>query len=87
MNEGLDYLKYLLAIPWKYMEHFAMNLLKRCLSKHFGTNRIIFFQMYRVKCIFLSMFPKALLLLNLEWKLALCPLGKMLSLWNLDSLV
>ena len=84
MNERLDYLKYLFAILWKYREYFAMNLLKRSLSKTFGPNRMIFFQMYRVKAIVLSIFPKALLLLNLEWKLALGLLGKIFLLLNLE---
>ena len=57
MNERLYYVKYLFAILWKYIEYFAMNLLKRYLSKTFGPNRMIFFQMYRVKATFLSMFP------------------------------
>jgi len=85
MNERLDYLKYLFAILWKYIEYFAMNLLKRYLSKTFGPNRMIFFQMYRVKATFLSMFPKSPLLLNLEWKFALCLLGNIFLLLNLDS--
>ena len=85
MNERLYYVKYLFAILWKYIEYFAMNLLKRYLSKTFGPNRMIFFQMYGVKATFLSMFPKAPLLLNLEWKLALCLLGNIFLLLNLDS--
>lgn len=78
-------LKIPLAILWKYIEYFAMNLWKRYLSKTFWPNRMIFFQMYRVKATFLSMFPKALLLLNSEWKFQPLSTWEHFLLLNLNS--
>lgn len=78
------YLKDLLAILWNCMEYFAMICWKRSLSKSFGPSRIS--SKYTKKSLFLNMSPKALLMSNLAWKLALCPHDTMLHLLKSDSL-